>query len=486
MKGSNKSNQTKSNSHLHKIFANITKFIHWIATNSTFRSAAKNTLICICSFIFTCFIYLLIQTESPISDVFTTGRISILKDRPANITRDIVIDVSYLYETGGVLTLTKALIENIAKKRPNWRLLVIVKKGYKHMYDFQKIDNIKLIEISRFHLIFFLMEHILKIKPPSIFNDKLIQLLYYDRVFCDNDCDLVWDPTGFFGYCNFIDIPRISTIHDTAFFDISPQFLGSDIYILHSKICMRNSIRFSKKIITISEFSQKQICNKFHVQKDFIKLIPTQLGTRIYSDNDAENRVSVMNKYSLNPKKYFIFCSSWWNHKNHNNLMKAFHKFAEKNSDIKLILVGKHYGVFKSRPIKDYCSDRLIITGFVPDEELGILLKNALAFIHPSVYEGFGMPIIEAMANGIPVACSNVASLPEVAGSAALLFDPFKIDSLTQAMHRLADDSQLREDLIQKGYEQAKKYSDRDAMVNEYIRVMEEVMHENDLKKSRK
>ena len=164
--------------------------------------------------------------------------------------------------------------------------------------------------------------------------------------------------------------------------------------------------------------------------------------------------------------------------------MKAFNKFTEKNSEIKLILVGKHPDVFESRPIQEFASDRLIITGFVPDEDLGILLKNALAFIHPSVYEGFGMPIVEAMANGIPVACSNVSSLPEVAGPAALLFDPFNVDGMTQAMHRLADDPQLRKDLIKKGYEQAKKYSDRDAMVDEYIRVMEEVMHENDLRKA--
>ena len=161
-------------------------------------------------------------------------------------------------------------------------------------------------------------------------------------------------------------------------------------------------------------------------------------------------------------------------------MIKAFNQFAEKNSEIKLILVGKHPDVFESRPIQEFSSDRIIITGFVPDEDLGIILKNALAFIHPSVYEGFGMPIIEAMANGIPVACSNVSSLPEIAGSAALLFNPFDVDSITQAMHRLADDPLLRKDLIQKGYKQAKKYSDRDAMVDEYIRVMEEVMDEND------
>jgi len=249
---------------------------------------------------------------------------------------------------------------------------------------------------------------------------------------------------------------------------------------------IRDAMHFSKKIITVSEFSQKRICDKFRVSEDFVKHIPTQLGTRIYSENDPKKRANVMNKYGLEPQKYFIFYSKWWRNKNHGALMKAFNKFAQKNSEIKLILVGDHQGEFQSRLIEKFSSDRIIIAGFVPDEELGILLKNALAFIHPSVYEGFGMPIIEAMANGVPVACSNVASLPEVAGPAALLFDPFVTDSITQALHRMADDPQLRKNLIKKGYEQAKKYSDRDAMVNEYIRVMEEVMEENDRKKRSK
>jgi glycosyltransferase involved in cell wall biosynthesis len=318
---------------------------------------------------------------------------------------------------------------------------------------------------------------------PNGFPDKLTQLLYHDLIFCDCDCDLVWDPLGDDSFCNFTSVPRITTIHDLACFDVDPKFFATQGHRLGASMCIRDAIHFSKKIITISEFSQKRICDKFHVSKDFVRHIPTQLGTRIYSKNDPETRLKIMNKYRLKSQKYFIFCSKWWRNKNHGALMKAFNKFAQKNSEIKLILVGDHPRVFESRPIKDYCSDRLIIAGFVPDEELGILLKNALAFIHPSVYEGFGMPIVEAMANGIPVACSNVASLPEVAGSAALLFDPFNVDSITQAMYRLADDPLLRKSLIQKGYEQAKKYSDREAMVDEYIRVMEEVMRENDRKK---
>jgi glycosyltransferase involved in cell wall biosynthesis len=427
---------------------------------------------------------LLIQTKSPLRDIFTANRISILENRPANITKDIIVDMSSLYVPGGISTLTKYLLIDIAKKRPNWRLIVLISRNEKHMYELPKNTNIKTIEVNSFICLPTFIKRILNPKAFDFFHDKLEQLLHFDKIFLDYNCDLVWDPVGDSSFCNFVTVPRISTIHDIACFDVDPKFFSPRGLRYRSRLCTENAIDFSKKIITVSEFSQKRICDKFHVSKDFVKHIPIKLGTRIYSDANAKRSSVILNKYKLKPQKYFIFCSSWWKNKNHYVLMKAFNKFAEKNLEIKLILVGQHLGIFESRPIQEFSSDRIIITGFVPDEDLGILLKNALAFIHPSVYEGFGMPIIEAMANGIPVACSNVSSLPEIAGSAALLFNPFDVDSITQAMHRLADDPLLRKDLIQKGYEQAKKYSDREAMVDEYIRVMEEVMEENDRKQS--
>ena len=482
-KSKNLKTTTEPDTCSHRIFTNIKEVVHRISSNLVLRRTIKAIIICFCSLIILCSLFLLNRTKSNLSDIFTTGRISILKDRPANITREIIVDMSSLTMPCSIVNLTSALISGIAEKRPNWRLSVLVPKEAKCLYD-SKSPNVKLIEITRFPFTFFLIRRLFKIKSFGIFHDKLTQLLYYDRIFIDNKCDLIWDPIGYSGYCNFVDTPRISTIHDIAYFDTHPPFIEINPFVRTSRICMKNAIHFSKKIITVSEFSKNRICDKFCVAPDFVKFIPIKLSTRIYLNNNPEKILKVMNKYRLKSEKYFIFCSGWWKNKNHGALIKAFNKFAEKNSDIKLILVGKHYDRFESRPIQEFASDRLIITGFVPDEELGILLKNALAFIHPSVYEGFGMPIIEAMANGIPVACSNVASLPEVAGPAALFFNPFDTDSITHAMHRLADDPQLRKDLIKKGYEQAKKYSDRDAMVDEYIRVMEDVMHENDLRKA--
>ena len=483
-KNQSSKNRKKSTYDLAKIFTAIKKFVNRIPLGLILQRTIKTIVICACSVVIIFSLFLLCRTRIPLSDVFTTGRISILKNRPENITRDIIIDLVSLGERGGISVLTKILIEDIAKKRPNWRFLILTSKNRKHMYDYlPRSDNVKRIEVNISPSPLIYVQRPFKSQLFGKIQDKLTQLLHFDAVFCDNNCDLIWDPIGDCSLCNFVIVPRISTIHDLACFNNDPRSFAAKDKALKAYLTT-NAIHFSKKIITVSEFSQKQICDEFHVSKNFVKHVPIQLGTRVYSVVETKKSITVLNKYRLKPQKYFIFCSSWWKNKNHGNLMKAFNKFAQKNSDIKLILVGKHPGMFESRPITDYCSDRLIIAGFVPDEELGILLKNALAFIHPSVYEGFGMPIIEAMANGIPVACSNVASLPEIAGSAALLFDPFNVDSITQAMHRLADDPQLRKELIKKGYEQAKKYSDRDAMVDEYIRVMEEVMRENDLKKA--
>ena len=291
--------------YLHQPITIMKYFYHWISSNSKLRSIIKNSLIFICSFIITCFIYSLLRTKSPISDIFTTDRISILKDRPANITRDIIIDLSSFYEVGGIMNLASALIEEIAVKRPNWRLLVLISRENKHMYDLPKMDNLKPIEIDFSFSPIVLFE---KLNPKSfcLLHDKLVQLFYYDLFFIDSNCDLIWDPAGDSNLCNFITVPRISIFHDLASFDTTPEFYRSEIDRWAAKLCLKDSIRFSKKIVTVSKFSQNRICDKFHVSKDFVKYIPIKLGTRVYSNANPKKSSIILHKYKLAPQKYFI------------------------------------------------------------------------------------------------------------------------------------------------------------------------------------
>ena len=103
--------------------------------------------------------------------------------------------------------------------------------------------------------------------------------------------------------------------------------------------------------------------------------------------------------------------------------------------------------------------DRVILTGYVPDADLTGLLSGALAFVFPSLYEGFGLPVLEAMACGTPVICSSVSSLPEVGGDAALQIDPLDTEALAEAMHQVITDVGLRTTLVERGYEQVQRFS---------------------------
>ena len=179
--------------------------------------------------------------------------------------------------------------------------------------------------------------------------------------------------------------------------------------------------------------------------------------------------------------------------KNHEGLLKAFiaYKNNHPSSDIKLLIVGmrdpKKMETF-NQLIRDNCKtqnqyrrmkEKIVFTGYVSNKELGVLLSDALAMVFPSLYEGFGMPIIEAMSAGIPIICSNKASLPEVAGNAALFFDPHNIDEMANAIHMISTDVKLRETLIRRGQERLKYFSDRDSMINEYIEEFEKYMSPN-------
>lgn len=207
-------------------------------------------------------------------------------------------------------------------------------------------------------------------------------------------------------------------------------------------------------VVTISENSKR----------DFLKLSPKSRVEVIYpavSENfkvqiDQSKIKKVLAKYNLTPE-YFLSVATLEPRKNIVSLIEAYLK---SNLPNKLVLVG---GVgWKSGEIKDYQfqhPEKIIVTGFVPDEDLPHLYSQALCLVYPSFYEGFGLPVLEAMQCGIPVITSKVSSLPEVGGKAVFYIDPHNLNSIKESMLRIYHEENLRKKMIKEGFKQSTKFS---------------------------
>lgn len=207
------------------------------------------------------------------------------------------------------------------------------------------------------------------------------------------------------------------------------------------------------------------------------KIIVTYEGVgdafRLVSSNtkNVRNSNRVLSKYGVD-KPYLLYVGSMYPHKNLERLVRAFSLVAEEYNDLSLVLVGKK-DYFQER-IKEEIEDnkygivdkdRIVFpafeveSGYVPDEDLAAFYKNALAFVFPSLSEGFGLPPLEAMQFGVPVVASNATCIPEVCGDAALYFDPRDRDDVVSKLRAVVKNSGLRKNLVQKGSENLEKFS---------------------------
>ena len=324
----------------------------------------------------------------------------------------------------------------------------------------------------------------------GIFRDQITQLLYYDNIYFNkNSCSLFFDPYAELIVNDYSSVPKISLIHDLLYRDIPEYFGATKSELEDLKNNSEKIVEYSKKLLTVSEFSKERIIKNFGVNADFVQAIHIKLANRIKKDRSPQFTQATLEKFKLKEKEYLIYPSMARPRKNHKRLFQAFIKFnKEHKSNIKLVIVGSvANGMIKQlqEMIHDNVADKvqaedleekIIFTQFIPNDELDVLLKKSLAMIFPSFYEGFGMPVIEAMSVGVPVACGNKTSLPEVAGNAALLFDPYNVDEIASAINTMVTDSNLRARLIKLGYERAKYFSDQDSMIDEYIKVFEKYM----------
>lgn len=212
---------------------------------------------------------------------------------------------------------------------------------------------------------------------------------------------------------------------------------------------IRTRLQYARHILTISEFIRDEIMDEFKVPPSMVTSVPLAPDPLFAPADDLEIK-QVKQKYHL-PDDFLLFVSSQEPRKNIGLLMEAL---ASAKTDIPLVLAGWN-GWGDKHWLKTICTTRLkgrvFFTGHVPDHDLCAMYSGASALVYPSLYEGFGLPVVEAMACGCPVICADAASLPEVAGNAALYIDPDRADSLTHAIDTLVQDSGLRKSLVARG-----------------------------------
>lgn len=286
---------------------------------------------------------------------------------------------------------------------------------------------------------------------------------YKDRI------DVFFSPTH---YLPFVSArPSAIAILDVSYLHFPELFKKKDLYQL--KLWGKFSIGKAKKIITISKASKNDIIKEYGAEAEKVAVVYP--GIKFHKRNMNEN---VITKYGLK-KNYILFVGTLQPRKNIKRLIEAFSKI--KNKNIKLIIVGRKGWMWEEileAPSRFDVSERVVFLDNVGDDELPEFYKNASCFILPSLYEGFGLPILEAMKYGCPVLTSNVSSLPEAGGDAAVYFDPEDVNDIAEKIEKVLSSEKLRKDLIKLGKEQVEKFS-WDKSARETLEVLKDVVSKN-------
>ena len=247
--------------------------------------------------------------------------------------------------------------------------------------------------------------------------------------------------------------PQVVSVHDVNYLGHTGRrtAIGRRAF----QFFVEKTVKRADKVITISEFSRGEIIRHMNVAGE--KVIVIHLAGREVDGAVAPAPPSDLQRNIGRP--YIMAFSSLSAHKNIGRLVAAFRKISQSVPHA-LVLVGHLPEKNAARSeIEATGDDRIIFTGHLPDAEVDSLMQNASLFAFPSLYEGFGMPVIDAQHAGVPVACSSAGALPEVAGNGAVIFDPLSIDDMAAAIQRCLLDMDLRLSLVADGYENAKRFS---------------------------
>lgn len=285
--------------------------------------------------------------------------------------------------------------------------------------------------------------------------------------------DVIFSPTHYIPHAG--KVRRVSMIFDLSFLKFKSMFKKRDLWQL--TIGTKYGAKNSSQIITISESSKKDIVDSYRVgNSKVIVSYPGYDKELFYPRNDRKQVVKILDKYKIT-SDYVIYIGTIQPRKNLERLIEAFKEI----ENLKLVIVGKTTGqgrqgwMFEqilNKPKELGISNKVIFTGFAPTEDIPYLLTGAKAYVLPSLWEGFGIPVVEAMACGTPVIVSRVSSLPEVVEDAGLQIDPYSILDIKNAILKIVKDRELAQALSKKGLVRARQFS-WDKMAEKVLEVLE-------------
>jgi glycosyltransferase involved in cell wall biosynthesis len=281
-----------------------------------------------------------------------------------------------------------------------------------------------------------------------------------------------------------IPCKSVLTIHDILY-ESNPEFFP-ELHKTLLKFFVPFSARRADRIISVSEFTKKQIVNYYGIPEEKITVIHEGASDKFAPMRDNDLIPSVLKRYGVK-KKYILFVGRIEPRKNIVGLLKAFNYIKKRGmKDLCLVIVGNQDSIFKEKELFDRIEEMelgsdIIFTGGVSEDDLPVLYNGAEVLVYPAFAEGFGLPVLEAMSCGTPVITSNTTSLPEVTGDAAILINPHLFEEIGEGIEKLLNNQGLRKEFSEKGLERAQKFK-WDKTAEKTIEVYRKVIQNNNSK----
>jgi glycosyltransferase involved in cell wall biosynthesis len=253
----------------------------------------------------------------------------------------------------------------------------------------------------------------------------------------------------------------VVTIHDCIHL-MFPQYLPNRLALRYARASMALASKRATRVMTVSESSKRDLLRFFDIDPAKIVVIPNAYDERFGIEPREEDVVRVSERYQLHDE-FVLYAGNVKPHKNLERLIDAFDLVRKRGLDhLKLVLIGDEISKYAAlrRAVHQHQLHKYVrFIGYLPEETLAVMYRLAAVFVFPSLYEGFGLPPLEAMASGTPVVISNASSLPEVAGDAAVLVDPYDPQSIADGIYRVLTDEGLRRELRRRGLPPPRQFS---------------------------